>query len=163
MATNITKETSDAVQLATHAAFVANSWLDRCKSVLNADLACPNFSAMIHALAHKYLYWGDLVGDLIENYNQAVVYGGVETRAEEYKTPVEVIDKVFEVVIDYQNQLNKCADIAKANTDVHVYEGLLKVIKKHDKYVEAVINWRDIAHKYGVDPTFDHDVKHYDI
>ena len=115
-------------------------------------------------LAHKYsLEIGDGVGDLIEAYNEPVNYGDIPKHIEDYLSVQDVMDKVFEVVIAYQNELNDSARAIYENTDIHVFEELMKIISMHNKYVEQVIQWKDIVDRYGNNPSLDVHMKDYVI
>ena len=54
MATNVSEETSNAIQELVHDAFDTNSILDRVKTELNTTLAFPVTGNLVHMLAHKY-------------------------------------------------------------------------------------------------------------
>lgn len=164
MATNITDSTVEIVQNLTRSAFNTNATLDRCKTILNTSLAFPITGNLVHMLAHKYsLEIGDGVGDLIEAYNEPVNYGDIPKHIEDYLSVQDVMDKVFEVVIAYQNELNDSARAIYENTDIHVFEELMKIISMHNKYVEQVIQWKDIVDRYGNNPSLDGHMKDYVI
>ena len=164
MAINVTKPTEDALQALVHDAFETNAILDRVKTVTTTTLAFPIFGNYIHLLAHKYaINIGDGVGDLLEKYNEPVNYGDIPKHIEEYFNIQEAIDKVYNSVLTYQNELNQCAKIALDNMDLHIYEGILEIIKEHNKYVEQAILWKDIADRYKDSPSLDVHSEHYDI
>lgn len=164
MATNITDNTVELIQQLTHDAFDANATLDRVKTELNAKLACPIISGMVHKLAHEYaLTIGDGVGDLIEPYNESVDYGDIPKHVEIYSSVKEAIDKVYDVVLTYQTELNIAYKSIFGNGDIHTLKGLSDVIEKHNKYAEAVITWKDIVDKYGDSPSLDVHMKNYDM
>lgn len=164
MAINITDATVTTIQTLVHDAFDTNSILDRAKTVLTTTLAFPIFGNEVHMLAHKYsLDMGDGIGDLIEAYNEPINYGDIPTHIENYETVSEVIDKVYDSVITYQNELNQGAKIAYDNMDIHIFNGLMNIIEKHNKYVEQVILWKDIVERYKDSPNLDVDIKEYNI
>ena len=66
-------------------------------------------------------------------------------------------------MLTYQNELNQCAKIALDNMDLHIYEGILEIIKEHNKYVEQAILWKDIADRYKDSPSLDVHSEHYNI
>ena len=47
--------------------------------------------------------------------------------------------------------------------DIHIFEGLMNIIEKHNKYVEQVILWKDITEKYMDNPSLDVRIEKYDI
>ena len=47
--------------------------------------------------------------------------------------------------------------------DIHIYQGLLEIIEEHNKYVNQVILWKDVADKYGDRPSLDVRAEKYDI
>lgn len=164
MAINITENTVLALQSLVHDAFETNAILDRVKTVTTTTLAFPIFGNYIHLLAHKYaIDIGDGVGDLLEKYNEPVNYGNIPYHVEEYLSIQDAIDKVYNTVLTYQNELNQSAKIAYENMDLHIYEGILQIIKEHNKYVEQVILWKDIADRYGNSPSLDVHSEHYNI
>ena len=163
MAINITSGTVARVQELVFDAFSTNATLDRCKSILATTLACPTISNMVHKLAHKYaLDIGDGCGDLIEPYNEPVNYGGIAKHIENYTSVKDVMDKVLDVTLVYQNELNLAYKEILANGDIHVLEGLSKIIDKHNSYVEMAILWKDMVDKYEDNPCLDVDMEHFD-
>lgn len=164
MADNITQETIQVIQILVHDAFDISATLDRVKTVLTTTLAFPILGNQVHMTAHRYSgEIGDSIGDLIEVYNEPVEYGDIPKHHEDYTSAHEAISKVYDVVITYQNELNQGAKIAFENMDIHVYEGLLRIIKKHNKIVKQVILWKDIVERYVDNPCLDADMKNYDL
>lgn len=162
MAININDKTVQTIQTLVHDAFNTNSILDRVKTVLMTNLACPNASNMVHKVAHLYsLNVADGIGDLIEGYNEPVEYGGIEKHIETYESVADAFDKLVEVSTIFQNELNMGAKIAFENGDIHIFEGLLKIISEHNKIVVATIAWKDIADKFGNHPSFDTSITDY--
>ena len=106
---------------------------------------------------------GDGIGDLIEAYNEPIEYGNIEPHIENYESVLEVINKVYDSVITFQNELNQGAKIAYDNMDIHIFEGLMNIIEKHNKYVEQVILWKDITEKYMDNRSLDVRIEKYDI
>ena len=164
MATNITDNSVELIQQLVHDAFDSNATLDRVKTELNARLSCPIISGMVHKLAHEYaLTIGDGIGDLIEAYNESVDYGNIVKHVETYDSVKEAIYKVYDVVITYQTELNIAYKSIFTNGDIHTLADLEDIIEKHNKYVEAVITWKDIVDKYGDNPSLDVHMKNYDM
>ena len=164
MAINVTEATVKSLQALVHDAFEVNSTLDRVKTVMTTTLVYPIFGNLVHMLAHKYsLDMGDGIGDLLEDYNEPVNYGNILLHVEDYINIQEAIDKVYNVVLTYQNELNECAKIALDNMDIHIYEGVLEIIKEHNKYVKQVILWKDITDRYENSPSLDVHSEKYDI
>lgn len=161
MAINITQATVDAIQEMIKQSFLCNAIVDRCKSVLGVDLAYNNTSNKIHlGIGHIFpVQLGDGLGDLIEGYNQSVIYGGIPIQDKTYSTVKEVLDDLLEVVVDYQNKLNKCAMIAFENMDIHTYTGILKLIEGYSPIVEQCILLVDKINLYGTNPSFDTDIE----
>lgn len=160
MAINITQGTIDAVQEMVKQSFICNSMVDRLKSVLGVDLAYNNTANKIHlGIAHAFpVQLGDALGDLLEGYNQSIVYGGIPTQDKTYMTAKEALEDLLEIVLDYQNKLNKCAMIAFENMDTHTYSGLLDIIKGYSPIVEQSILLVDKIKLYGTNPSFDNDI-----
>ena len=164
MAINVTDATVKSLQALVHDAFEVNSTLDRIKTVMTTTLVYPIFGNYVHMLAHKYsLDMGDGIGDLLEDYNEPVEYGDIPKHVEDYATVQDAIDKVYNVVLTFQNELNQASKIAYDNMDIHIYQGLLEIIEKHNQYVKQVILWKDIADKYGDRPSLDVRSEKYNI
>lgn len=160
MAINITQETINAVQEIVRESFLCNAKIDRLKSTLGVDLAYNNTANKIHLnIAHHFpIQEGDVLGDLLEGYNQSVVYGNIPIQNRTYLSAKEALDDLLETVLDYQNKLNKCAMIAFENMDTHTYKGILNVIDGYSKIVEQCILLVDKINLYKEDPSFDHDI-----
>ena len=164
MAINVTDTTVKTLQALVHDAFEVNSTLDRVKTVMITTLVYPMFGNYVHMLAHKYsLDMGDGIGDLLEDYNEPVEYGDIPKHVENYVTIQDAIDKVYNVVLTFQNELNQASKIAYDNMDIHIYQGLLEIIEKHNQYVKQVILWKDITDKYGDRPSLDVRSEKYNI
>lgn len=165
MAENIEQKTIDIIQTLVHDAFDMNSTLDRIKSVLTTDLAFPITSNLVHMLAHKYpIQIADTLGDIIENRNQPINYGGIPTHVEDYLSVEDAITKVHDSVIVYQNELNKGAkDILMETLDMDAYNGVVGAINEHKRYVDQVIQWKDIIDRYGNDQSLDVHMADYDM
>lgn len=161
MAINITQGTIDAVQEMVKQSFICNAMLDRIKSVLGVDLAYNNTANKIHlGMAHVFpVQLGDGLGDLLEGYNKSIVYGGIPTQDKTYSTAKEALEDLLEIVVDYQNKLNKCSMIAFENMDTHTFSGILKLIDGYSPIVEQCILLVDKIRLYDENPSFDTDIE----
>ena len=160
MAINITQPTIDAIQEMIRESFICNAKIDRLKSTLGVDLAYNNTANKIHLdIAHAFpVQLGDSLGDLIEGYNQSVVYGNIPIQDKTYVNAKDALDDLLDIVIDYQNKLNKCTMVAFENVDIHTYGGLIDIVKGYSKIVEQCILLVDKINLYKEDPSFDHDI-----
>ena len=164
MAINITDKTAQAIQTLVHDAFNTNATLDRVKTILMTNLACPNASNMVHKVAHMYsLNVADGIGDLIEGYNEPIDYGGIEKHIETYENVIDAFDKVLDVSVTFQNELNMASKIAFENGDIHIFQELLEIIEEHNKIVVTAIAWKDIADKFSIHPSFDTAIVSYGV
>lgn len=161
MAINITQGTIDAVLEMVKQSFLCNAMIDRLKSNLGVDLAYNNTANKIHiGIAHAFpIQLGDALGDLLEGYNQSVIYGDIPIQNKTYYTAEEALTDLLDIVIDYQNKLNKCAMIAFENMDIHTYSGLIEIINGYSKIVEQSILLVDKIKLYKLDPSFDTDIE----
>ena len=150
MSEAIEQRTIDIVQKLVHDAFDENSTLDRVKTVMTTTLAFPITSNLVHMLAHKYpIQIADTLGDILENRNQGVNYGGIPDHKEDYNSVKDAITKVHDSVIEYQMKLNQAAkDIMNDTLDMDAYKVVIDVIEEHRKYVDQVIQWKDILDRY---------------
>ncbi len=162
MAINITNKTSEYIQTLIHDAFDINSSLDRIKTVLIADLVYPKLGDIIHKLAHNYsIDIADGLGDILEEYNESVKYGNIDKHIEEYANVQQAIDKAYELMLTYQNELNQVAKVSFENMDIHIYEKLLNIIELNNQYVAKIILIKDLADRYGDSPSFDIRIEQY--
>jgi len=160
MAINITQQTIDAIQEMIKESFLCNAKIDRLKSVVGVNLAYNNTANKIHlGIAHAFpVQLGDALGDLIEGYNESVLYGDIPKQDSVYATVKDALDELLDIVVDYQNKLNKCTMIAFENMDIHTYSGLLNIVNGYSPIVEQCILLIDKINLYGNDPSFDHDI-----
>lgn len=162
MAINITNETSEDIQTLIHDAFDINSFLDRIKTVLITDLVYPKLGNIIHGLAHNYsIDVADGLGDILEEYNESVKYGDIPIHIESYENVKEAINKAYELILTYQNELNEVAKVAFDNVDIHIYEKILNIIETHNQYVAKIILIKDLVEKYGELPNLDVYIEQY--
>lgn len=162
MAINMKDNTMEALQVLSHDAFNINAVLDRCKSILATKLACPITSSIIHHVAHIYPLIADSEGDLLEGYNEPVRYGNIPEHVENFSNPLDVLEKVQEELLIYQNELNVAYERIMNNKDFHILVELGNIMIENNKYIVKSIQWRDIAEKYGDDPNFDIAMKYYE-
>lgn len=157
MAINITQGTIDAIQIMVHESFVANSKVDRMKSVLGVDFAFNKMSNKIHlGIAHYFAgHMGDGLGDLLEGYNENVLYGDVPRADDDYESVESLLYDLLDLTVDYQNKLNECARIARENMDLHIYKGLTDLIEDFSKIVQQCILLVDKSKIFKENPTFD--------
>ena len=150
MSEAIEQRTIDIIQILVHDAFDENSTLDRVKTVMTTKLAFPITANLVHMLAHKYpIQIADTLGDILENRNQGVNYGGIPDHIEDYNSVKDAITKVHDSVIEYQMKLNQAAkDIMNDTLDMDAYKAVIDVIEEHRKYVDQVIQWKDILDRY---------------
>ena len=160
MVINITQPTIEAVQEMIVQSFLSNAKIDRLKSTLGVDLAYNNTANKIHlGIAHAFpVQLGDALGDLLEGYNQSVIYGNIPIQDKTYVNAKDALEDLLEIVLEYQNKLNKCSMIAFENMDVHTYSGLINIINGYSKIVEQCILLVDKINLYREDPSFDHDI-----
>ena len=165
MAENIEQKTIDIIQTLIHDAFDMNSKLDAIKTELTTDLAFPITGNLVHMLGHKYpIQIGDTLGDILEGRNQRVNYGNIAQHNEVFSSVSDAMNSLHDNVIVYQNELNKGAkDILTETYDMDAYDGVINVINEHKKYVNQVIQWKDIVDRYGDDPSLDVHMADYDM
>lgn len=165
MAENIEQKTIDIIQTLIHDAFDMNSKLDAIKTELTTDLAFPITGNLVHMLGHKYpIQIGDALGDILEGRNQRVNYGNIAQHNEVFSSVSDAMNSLHDNVIVYQNELNKGAkDILTETYDMDAYDGVINVINEHKKYVDQVIQWKDIVDRYGDDPSLDVHMADYDM
>ena len=163
MAINITQQTIDAIQEMVRQSFLCNAQIDRIKSVIGVNLAYNNTANKIHiGIAHAFpVQLGDSLGDLIEGYNESVLYGDIPKQDKIYTNVKDALYDLLDIVLDYQNKLNKCAMIAFENMDIHTYSGLLNIVNGYSPIVEQCILLVDKINLYGDSPNFDSDIDNF--
>lgn len=163
MAINITQQTIDAIQEMVRQSFLCNAQIDRIKSVIGVNLAYNNTANKIHiGIAHAFpVQLGDSLGDLIEGYNESVLYGDIPKQDKIYTNVKDALYDLLDIVLDYQNKLNKCAMIAFENMDIHTYSGLLNIVNGYSPIVEQCILLVDKINLYGDSPNFDNDINNF--
>ena len=163
MSVQISDKSVEVIQQLVHDAFNNNAILDRIKSVLNSELAYPILSGIVHKRAHNFAVGiGDTLGDIIEERNIVVNYGGIDKHYENYSNVQEAIDKVYEAIQTYQIELNTAYETILNNKDYHILSEIQKVIDINNEYVKKVILWKDIVDKYGDTPMLDVVMKEYE-
>lgn len=157
MAVNITQATIDAVQSMVHESFVANSKVDRMKSVLGVDFAFNKMANKIHHdIAHYFAgHMGDGLGDLLEGYNENVLYGDVPYANEDFRNVDELLKSLLDLCINYQDKLNECSRIARDQMDIHIYTGIMDLVNDFSKIVQQCILLVDKSKLFKDNPTFD--------
>ena len=72
-------------------------------------------------------------------------------------TPMELL----KMVTFSPNNIAK--DILNETYDMDAYNGVMAVIAEHKKYVDQVIQWRDVVDRYGDNPSLDVHMADYDM
>ena len=88
-------------------------------------------------------------------------YGNIDKHIEEYANVQQAIDKAYELMLTYQNELNQVAKVSFENMDIHIYEKLLNIIELNNQYVAKIILIKDLADRYGDSPSFDSRIEQY--
>lgn len=155
---NITEQTLVALQEMVDMSFTMNSMVDRMQSVLDADFAYNNTSNLIHqGIAHKYSgYFADEIADkCLQGYDVSVVYGGTQRMDKRYNSVSSVLYELKDAVVDYQNALNMCYNVAIENMDIHIAIDLIELIKEHNNIVRQMILLCNKIDLYKDNPSFD--------
>ena len=160
----ITDKTKQAVQELISLSYVTNARIDRMKSVLVADLSYNETSDVVHEfIAH---YFSNGIGDslsdkCLERYNISVVFGGIPIMDKVYSSVKEVLDELLDLVIDYQNQMSMCIQIADDNMDKNVVSDLYEFNKDYNQIVDQCILMVDKIYLYNDNPSFDSHIKEH--
>ena len=158
---NVSKPTIDALYELITECFQYNRWFDRWVSVLGVKFAMNNLASKIHpAFAHWYPVASDFVGETcLETYNIPVEYGYTDAGKQDYATVTEMIQKMQDKVIDFQNLIAGAMKVAFDNNDLNVYAELFKVMRAYRSRVEQAILLNDKIGFYKEDRamSFDHD------
>lgn len=164
MSPNLTPKTISALQEMVTGSFVMTAFVDRLQSILSVKFVCNQLGDLVHhEIAHKYSgVFADKIAEILQSYNIDVKYGNIPSMDEDYGSVADVIYKLNEKVIDYQNALNMCYKIAFDGMDIHVSSELVDVITEHNKVVYQTVLLSDKIDLYGDNITaFDHDVKDF--
>lgn len=161
---NVTEKTKEAVQELISLSYIDNARVDRMKSVLVADLAYNETSKMVHEfIAH---YFSNGIGDALsekcaERYNISVIFGGIPIMDKKYSTVKEVLDELLELVIDYQNYLSGCIEIAVENDDRHISSDLIDFMRDYNQIADQCTLLVDKINLYRDNPSFDAHIKEH--
>lgn len=161
---NITDKTKDAIQELISLSYINNARVDRMKSALTADLTYNETADIVHTfIAH---YFSNGIGDALseqclERYNISVNFGGIPVMDKKYESVDEVISELLDLVIDYQNQLSKCIEIAETNMDRQIVATLYSFNVDYNKIVDQCIILKDKLGLYKDNPLFDVYIKEH--
>lgn len=158
---NVQQGTIDALYSLIGSCFKMNRFLDRQVSVLGVDLVCNHSSGLIHQnIAHYYPQLSDKIGELcLERYNINVEYEATPEGKDNYYTVADLIQKMEDKVIEFQNMFMGACKVAFDNGDIQIYSDLMDLLKDYNKIVEQVILLNDKIKAYGSNVmAFDHDI-----
>lgn len=164
MNTNLTQKTISALQEMVTESFIMTAFVDRVQSVLSVKFVCNQSGDLVHhEIAHRYSgVFADKIAEILQSYNIDVKYGNIPSMDDDYTSVADIIHKLNEKVIDYQNALNMCYKIALDGMDIHVSSELIDIITEHNKVVSQTILLSDKIDLYGDNITaFDHDIKDF--
>lgn len=158
---NVQQGTIDALYSLIGSCFKMNRFLDRQVSVLGVDLVCNHASGLIHQnIAHYYPQLSDKIGELcLERYNINVEYEATPEGKDNYYSVADLIQKMEDKVIEFQNMFIGACKVSLDNGDIQVYSDLMDLLSGYNKIVEQVILLNDKIKAYGSNVmAFDHDI-----
>lgn len=141
--------------------FQMNRFMDRCVSVLGVEFACNHSSSLIHQhIAHYFPQLSDQIGEkCLERYNISVEYGATDEGKQDYISVDDMIQKIEDKVIEFQNMFIGCLKASFDNGDLQIYIDLSELLKGYNEIVEQVILLNDKVKAYGENiMAFDHDI-----
>lgn len=148
---NVSENTINILYQLIKQCFDENRWFDRAVSVLGVKFAMNNTADLIHhGIAHMFPQLSDEIGEkCLERYNIDVKYGETSSGVEDYSSIDEIISKVEERIVAFQNMLIVSCQEIQNNGDIQVYADLLDILEDYNKYVEQAILLKDKAKLYN--------------
>lgn len=156
---NVSKPTQDALMALITETWTKDRMLDRMVSVLGVKFACNNMADLIHhGIAHYFTFLSDEIADrCLERYNISVLYGPTPAGTDDYQTVTDMIKKLLDNVIEFQNMFIGVTKIAFDNNDLQVFADLQKLMLYYNKVVEQVILLNDKMELYTEKRLYDMD------
>lgn len=160
---NVSNETINAIYQLISECFKENRYFDRYVTCLNVDFAMNNTSNLCHLqISHMFPILADKIGETIEKYNISIEYGATPEAKEIYSSPMEIIEKMENDCINFQNMFIGVTKIAFEHNDIQVYTELLDLLKDYNTTVEQVILLKDKADLYKDDwASYDAHIKNH--
>lgn len=157
---NINQRTIDALYELVNQCFQMNRFCDSLVSVLGVKFAMNQTADKIHknGICHYFPSLSDSIGDAcLERYNIIVKYGATKEELSDYDSVMEMIEKLEERLIEFQNMYMGTMKISFENNDLHIYSELSNFIEELNKIVGQSILLKDKIGYYGEDRIMDFD------
>ena len=152
----------DAIQAALDRCFTMNAICDRMVYVMHSQWYLSDFANMFHEkIAHAYPDWADKLGDLLLGEGEDVIRGPVESQAQTYRSPGQMLEKYRDEVLTTRRMIGDAYYSAFDNAEAGVAACLCDILEDfQEDMVARAILMAGKAARYGDNfAEFDSDTK----
>lgn len=157
---NVSETTISAIHELNGECFEMNRQWDAAVTILGVRYVCHTASKLMHHyIAHWYPAIADVLNEqCLENFNIEAFYPSTSEGYTNYSNLQDMMNKMLERTIDFQNKVMATREIANNNKDYSVVVEIDKILLDVNKQVAQMLLINDKAEQYQNDYTsFDKD------
>ena len=151
----------DAVQAAMDRCFFMNALCDRMVYVMQGQWFLTKFASEFHhKIAHAYPEWADKLGDILLGEGENVIRGAVESQAQDYQSPAQLLASYRDEVLATRRVLGDAYYTAFDNAEAGVSAVLADILEDFQEDMAApAIRMAGKAAQYTTAAEFDSDTE----
>lgn len=151
----------DAIQMAMDRCFSMNALCDRMVYVMEGQWFLTKFAGEFHhKIAHAYPDWADKLGDILLGEGETVSRGAVESQAQDYQSPAQLLASYRDEVLATRRVLGDAYYTAFDNAEAGVAAVLADILEDFQEDMAApAIRMAGKAAQYTTAAEFDSDTE----
>ena len=141
----------EAIQAVIDRCFFMNALCDRMAYVMQGQWFLTKFASEFHhKIAHAYPEWADKLGDILLGEGENVIRGAVESQAQDYQSPAQLLASYRDEVLATRRVLGDAYYTAFDNAEAGVAAVLADILEdfQEDMVAPAICMAGKAAH-YG--------------
>lgn len=151
----------EAIQAVIDRCFFMNALCDRMAYVMQGQWFLTKFASEFHhKIAHAYPEWADKLGDILLGEGENVIRGAVESQAQDYQSPAQLLASYRDEVLATRHVLGDAYYTAFDNAEAGVAAVLADILEDFQEDMAApAIRMAGKAAQYTTAAEFDSDTE----
>lgn len=151
----------EAIQAVIDRCFFMNALCDRMAYVMQGQWFLTKFASEFHhKIAHAYPEWADKLGDILLGEGENVIRGAVESQAQDYQSPAQLLASYRDEVLATRRVLGDAYYTAFDNAEAGVAAVLADILEDFQEDMAApAIRMAGKAAQYTTAAEFDSDTE----
>ena len=151
----------EAIQAVIDRCFFMNALCDRMAYVMQGQWFLTKFASEFHhKIAHAYPEWADKLGDILLGEGENVIRGAVESQAQDYQSPAQLLASYRDEVLATRRVLGDAYYAAFDNAEAGIAAVLADILEDFQEDMAApAIRMAGKAAQYTTAAEFDSDTE----